>query len=86
MVSGPSPFTTAGGYLQPNQDNAYAVNSITATKGPEDAVTIQFGGCEGKTQNCLPITPGWNYTVRLFRPRTEVLNGTWKFPEAEPVN
>ena len=31
--------------------------------------------------NCLPTMPGWNYTVRLYRPRKEILNGTWKFPE-----
>jgi hypothetical protein len=30
--------------------------------------------------------PGWNYMVRLYRPRTEILNGTWKFPEAQAVN
>jgi hypothetical protein len=30
----------------------------------------------------MPIMQGWNYTVRLYRPRPEVLNGTWKFPEA----
>jgi len=29
---------------------------------------------------------GWNYMVRLYRPRAEILNGTWKFPEAQPVN
>jgi hypothetical protein len=74
------------GYLQPNQDNAYAVNSITAKKSPDGAVTIQFGGCDGKIQNCLPITPGWNYTVRLFLPRTEILDHTWKFPLAQPVS
>jgi hypothetical protein len=28
--------------------------------------------------------PGWNYMVRLDRPRAEILNGTWKFPEAKP--
>ena len=27
---------------------------------------------------------GWNYTVRLYRPRAEILNGKWKFPEAQP--
>ncbi len=70
------------GYLQPNQRNAYAANSITATKGPDGAVTIQFGGCDGKIANCLPITEGWNYTVRLFRPRAEILNGKWTFPSA----
>jgi hypothetical protein len=29
---------------------------------------------------------GWNYLVRLYRPRTEILNGTWKFPNALPLN
>jgi hypothetical protein len=29
--------------------------------------------------------PGWNYMVRLYRPRAEVLNGPWKFPEAQPA-
>jgi hypothetical protein len=29
---------------------------------------------------------GWNYMVRLYRPRAEILNGTWKFPEAQQVN
>ena len=28
---------------------------------------------------------GWNYMVRLYRPRNEILNGTWKFPEAKLV-
>jgi hypothetical protein len=27
--------------------------------------------------------PGWNYTVRLYRPRAEILNGEWKFPQAQ---
>lgn len=35
--------------------------------------------------NYLPIMPGWNYTVRLYRPRKELLDGVWKFPEAQPV-
>ena len=72
------------GYLQPNQDNAYAVNRLTAKKGPDGSVTIQLGGCDGKIQNCLPISEGWNYTVRLFRPRAEILSGAWKFPLAQP--
>ena len=28
---------------------------------------------------------GWNYMVRLYRPRAELLNGSWMFPEASPV-
>jgi hypothetical protein len=72
------------GYLEPNQYNAYSVNSIAAIRRPDGSVAIQLGGCDGKVQNCLPITPGWNYTVRLFRPRAEILDGTWSFPLAQP--
>jgi hypothetical protein len=74
----------SAGYLEPNQYDAYSVNSFIANKSPDGSVTIQLGGCDGKIQNCLPITPGWNYTVRLFRPRAEILDGTWTFPLAQP--
>jgi hypothetical protein len=74
------------GYLQPNPSNVYSVNSITAKKSADGAIAIQFGGCDGEIPNCLPITKGWNYTVRLFRPRSEILDGTWRFPEAKPVS
>jgi hypothetical protein len=74
------------GYLEPNQYAADSVNTITAKKGTEGSVAIQFGGCDGEIPNCLPIMKGWNYTVRLFLPLPEILNGTWKFPEAQPVS
>lgn len=74
------------GYLEPNQDNIYSVNSFTAHKGSDGSVTIQFGGCDGIVPNCLPITDGWNYTVRLFRPKAEILDGKWHFPLARPEN
>jgi hypothetical protein len=47
---------------------------------------MQFGGCDGKIPQCLPIMKGWNYVVRLYRPYVEILDGTRKFPEAQPVN
>jgi hypothetical protein len=74
------------GYLQPNQYNAYSVNNITAKRSADGTINIQFGGCDGNIPNCLPITKGWNYTARMFRPRPEILDGTWKFPEARPVS
>jgi hypothetical protein len=76
----------AEGYFQPNEYNAYSLNNITASKDADGSVTIQFGGCDGKTANCLPIMSRWNYTVRLYRPRAEILDGKWTFPEAQPVN
>jgi hypothetical protein len=76
----------ADGYLEPNQYNAYSVNKMTAKKGADGSVAIQFGGCDGEIPNCLPIMKSWNYTVRLFRPRAEIFDGTWRFPEAQPVS
>ncbi len=76
----------AEGYFQKNEYGAYSLNNITAKKSADGSVAIQFGGCDGKTANCLPTMRGWNYTVRLYRPRPEILNGSWKFPDAQPVN
>jgi len=76
----------ADGHLQKNQYNSYSLNSITAKKNADGIVPVQFGGCDGKISNCIPIMKGWNYMVRLYRPRDEVLNGKWKFPEAKAVN
>lgn len=74
------------GYFQKNAFNAYSLNNVTAKKGKDGSYTIQFGGCDGKVPNCLPIVAGWNYTVRLYRPRSEILDGSWQFPKAEPVS
>ena len=74
----------AEGFLVKNDRDAYSFNSITAKNDADGSVTIQFGGCDDNSANCLPIFPGWNYMVRLYRPRPEILNGTWTFPEAQP--
>lgn len=74
----------AAGYYEKNPQNAYTLNSITAKKEADGSVIIQFGG-DGKAANSLPITKGWNYTVRLCRPGKEILDGTYKFPEAKPI-
>ena len=71
------------GYLEPNQYSAYSVSNITARKDADGSVPVQFGGCDGNIPNCLPTMAGWNYMVQLFRPRAEVMNGAWKFPEAQ---
>lgn len=75
----------AKGYYQANALNAYSLNSITVKRGPNGTIVVQFGECDGKVPNFLPITAGWNYMVRLYRPRPEVLDGHWAFPQAVPV-
>jgi hypothetical protein len=76
----------AKGYYEPNKYGACSLNNGTAKKDADGSIKIQFGGCDAKTVNCLPITLGWNYMVRLYRPRPEVLNGNWHFPEAQPAS
>jgi len=73
------------GYFQKNALGVYSLNNFTAKPNADGGYTVQFGGCKDDTPNCLPIMKGWNYTVRLYRPRKEILDGTWKFPKAEPV-
>ncbi|GAU83297.1 DUF1254 domain-containing protein [Bosea sp. BIWAKO-01] len=76
----------AEGYYEKNQYDAYTINNITAKRSDGGAIAIQFGGCDGKIPNCLPTMKGWNYTVRLYRPRAEILGDKWKFPEPVAVN
>jgi hypothetical protein len=76
----------ADGYFQKNQYDAYTLNNITAKKSADGSVAIQFGGCDGTIPNCLPTVPGWNYMVRLYRPRAEILNGRWQFREAKAAS
>lgn len=76
----------AQGYFEKNPANAYVVNSVNGRKAADGSVTVQFGGCERQVPNCLPIVPGWNYMVRLYLPRAEVLEGQWKAPEAQALN
>jgi len=72
------------GFFQKNDQNAYSVNNITATKEADGSVVIHFGGDPGQS-NYLAIMEGWNYIVRLYQPRKAILDGTWKFPAPTPV-
>ncbi|WP_198291051.1 DUF1254 domain-containing protein [Mycobacterium sp. 155] len=74
----------ADGYFEPNDLDSYGPNSFTAVANADGSVTVNFGG-DPAAVNYVPITPGWNYWVRLYRPRPEILDGTWTFPEAQPV-
>lgn len=76
----------ASGYFEPNPQNAYTINDLTAAKSADGTIAIQFGGCDGAVANCLPVTAGWNTLVRLYRPRAEILDGSWTFPAPRPVS
>ena len=67
------------GWIPLNEYKAYSFNNVTAKKDKDGSITIHFGG-DPKADNFLPIEKGWNYIVRLYRPKKEILDGSWKFP------
>ena len=73
------------GFFQKNKLDSYSVNNLTAKPNEDGSFTIQFGGSPAKAPNHLFTPPGWNYVVRMYRPRKPVLDGTWNFPEPQPV-
>lgn len=72
------------GFMEKNSENVYSYNNVTAKKNADGSITINFGGGPRAINN-LPITPGWNYAVRMYQPRPEIINGSWCFPKAQPA-
>jgi hypothetical protein len=68
----------AAGYFEPNDKGVVSVNSVTAARNDDGSVTVHFG--DGDDPNTIGIMDGWNYAVRLYRPRAEILDGSWTFP------
>ena len=75
-------YNAKGFYEAP--ETAISTNSVTARPNKDGTTTIRFGG-DPKAPNYLRIMPGWNYTVRLYRPRAEILSGTYQFPDLVPA-
>ncbi len=75
----------AEGYLEANDLGVNSFNNFTAEPNADGSHTIHFGGCADGRANCIPVTPGWNYTVRIYAPREDIRNGSWTFPEPIPV-
>lgn len=75
----------ADGYLEANDLGVNSYNNFNAQANDDSSHTIHFGGCGDGRPNCIPISPGWNYAVRLYGPRTEVLDGSWHFPTPRPI-
>jgi hypothetical protein len=72
------------GFIDENKYNAYNVNNISGTPNKDGSFTVNFGG-DPESKNYLHITEGWNYAVRMYQPRKEVLDGSWIFPVVQLV-
>ena len=73
------------GYFEAADAGGCSVNQVTAQSDPDGSIVVHLGACDDDRPNCLRIMEGWNYTVRLYQPRPEVLDGSWTFPSAEPL-
>jgi len=73
-------------FFEPNELDAYTVNSVMGERNVDGSMTVHFGGCDDGRVNCLPIMEGWNYTVRMYQPGPEILDGSWTFPAVQPAN
>ncbi len=70
----------AAGFFEPNERGAYTINNITGVHNDNGTITVRFGNYPDEVPNVLPITEGWNYLVRLYRPRAEITDARWSFP------
>jgi len=72
------------GYLK----SANSILNQFNTKFNDDGTfTVYFGSKEicGDVPNRLDVTEGWNFLMRVYRPGESVLNGSYKLPDAVPV-
>jgi hypothetical protein len=72
------------GYFQKNALGVYNINSQSGKANPDGSMTVNLGGCDDASRiNCVPLTDGWNYAVRLYRPDESVIDGKWTFPAVQ---
>lgn len=72
------------GYFNENEYHSYGFGDRTAMKNSDGSITLNFGGDPNGT-NFIPLSEGWNYVVRMYRPRPEILDGSWEFPSVQEV-
>ena len=84
----PAPETYAGGFVILAVTGlflgiilvaAHAQTGSNARNREKNAIYLNVT----PANNGTPIIKGWNYMVRLYRARAEILNGKWTFPEAK---
>jgi len=73
------------GFIPENEMKTYSFNNVTAKPNEDGSITINFGGCEDGRVNCIPVSEGWNYTIRMYEPREALINGIYEFPEIKEV-
>lgn len=68
------------GFFEKNKYDAYTFSNVTTEPNDDGSFTISFGG-DLTSKNYLPLYEGWNYTVRMYQPGQEIIDGKWTFPD-----
>ncbi|GHP09122.1 hypothetical protein PPROV_000785900 [Pycnococcus provasolii] len=75
------------GFMEPNALEVNSINSATA-KYDGDQVTITLAPeatCVASPKNCIPITPSWNYIVRMYVPERSLIDGSYEAPKLQKM-
>lgn len=72
------------GFFEENPYDAYSINSVTADTAEDGSVVVHFSPDRNGLSNHLYVMDGWNYALRLYKPRSSVLDKTWTPPKPEP--
>ena len=72
----------SAGFFEPNPRHLYSVNSVTGVPNEDGSITVRFRADVGEDAppNCIVTPQGWNYLIRLYRPRAEFFDGIWTVP------
>ncbi len=69
------------GFFEENPYDSYSINGVTAVADDDGSITLNLSPEPNGMKNHLYVMDGWNYAFRLYRPRPEVLDGSWQLPE-----
>lgn len=64
------------------------INKSNVKYNKDGTFTVHFGSaddCPDKAKNRLDITDGWNFLMRCYLPKEEVLSGAYKLPEVKKL-
>lgn len=78
----------SAGFFEPNSRHLYSVNSITGVPNEDGSITVRFKADAGEDAppNCIVTPQGWNYLIRLYRPRAEFFDGIWTVSSLTPIS
>jgi hypothetical protein len=78
----------SAGFFEPNPRHLYSVNSITGVPNEDGSITVRFRADVGEDAppNCIVTPQGWNYLIRLYRPRPKFFDGIWTVPPPTPIS